>query len=77
MFIIRGEYAQSHNGAGGPGVEDKWRNTYPDVPTSYYYHSPPPRPPPESIGRYYMTQNNFLAFQFMDVYLNSKLLVYK
>jgi solute carrier family 6 amino acid transporter-like protein 5/7/9/14 len=45
----RGEYAQSHNGAGGPGVEDKWRNTYPYVPTSYYYHSPPPRPPPESI----------------------------
>jgi len=42
----RGEYAPSH---GGPGVEDKWRNTYPYVPTSYYYHSPPPRPPPESI----------------------------
>jgi len=41
----RGEYAQS----GGAGVEDKWRNTYPYVPTSYYYHSPPPRPPPESI----------------------------
>jgi len=41
----RGEYAHS----GGPGVEDKWRNTYPYVPTSYYYHSPPPRPPPESI----------------------------
>lgn len=34
---------------GGAGVEDKWRHTYPYVPTSYYYHSPPPRPPPESI----------------------------
>jgi len=47
----RGEYAQSQNGGAGPtvGVEDKWRNTYPYVPTSYYYHSPPPRPPPESI----------------------------
>lgn len=30
-------------------MEDKWRHTYPYVPTSYYYHSPPPRPPPESI----------------------------
>jgi len=44
----RGDYAPSQGG-GGPGVEDKWRNTYPYVPTSYYYHSPPPRPPPESI----------------------------
>jgi len=43
----RGDYAPSQGG--GPGVEDKWRNTYPYVPTSYYYHSPPPRPPPESI----------------------------
>jgi len=43
----RGDYSHSHSG--GPGVEDKWRNTYPYVPTSYYYHSPPPRPPPESI----------------------------
>ena len=32
------------------GVEDKWRHTYPYVPTSYTYHNPAPRPPPESIG---------------------------
>ena len=36
---------------GGAGVEDKWRHTYPYVPTSYYYNNPaPPRQNPESIG---------------------------
>jgi len=45
-------YRRSHHGDyghGGAGVEDKWRHTYPYVPTSYNYHAPPPRPPPESI----------------------------
>ena len=38
-------------GYAGPGVEDKWRHTYPYVPTSYYYNNPaPPRHNPESIG---------------------------
>ena len=45
----RQEYT-GNGGNGGSGIEDKWRHTYPYVPTSYYYHSPPPRPPPESIG---------------------------
>ena len=35
----------------GPGIEDKWRHTYPYVPTSYYYNNPAmPRHNPESIG---------------------------
>merc|ERR1712223_447719 len=34
---------------GGAGGEDKWRHTYPYVPTSYSYQNPAPRPPPESI----------------------------
>lgn len=35
----------------GQGIEDKWRNTYPYVPTSYYYNNPAmPRHQPESIG---------------------------
>ena len=42
----RSDYGQ----VGPGGLEDKWRHTYPYVPTSYYYHSPPPRPQPESIG---------------------------
>merc|ERR1719225_569763 len=40
---------QMHGHPGGAGVEDKWRHTYPYVPTSYYYNNPAPRPPPESI----------------------------
>ena len=32
----RGGY--DHGGYGGGGVDDKWRNTYPYVPTSYNYH---------------------------------------
>jgi len=35
----------------GQGIEDKWRNTYPYVPTSYYYNNPAmPRHQPESIA---------------------------
>jgi len=35
----------------GAGIEDKWRHTYPYVPTSYYYNNPnPPRQNPESIA---------------------------
>lgn len=48
-----GDRRQYHRAApeySGPGVDDKWRHTYPYVPTSYYYHSAPPRPPPESIA---------------------------
>ena len=42
-------HGQGH--PGGAGVEDKWRHTYPYVPTSYYYNNPaPPRQNPESIG---------------------------
>jgi len=34
-----------------PGLEDKWRHTYPYVPTSYYYNNPTmPRQNPESIA---------------------------
>lgn len=40
---------QGEHGQQGAGVEDKWRHTYPYVPTSYNYHNPAPRPPPESI----------------------------
>ena len=40
-----------HGHPGGAGVEDKWRHTYPYVPTSYYYNNPAmPRHNPESIG---------------------------
>ena len=40
-----------HGHPGGAGIEDKWRHTYPYVPTSYYYNNPaPPRQNPESIG---------------------------
>jgi len=35
-------------GQGGGGVDDKWRNTYPYVPTSYNYHHNS-RGPPESV----------------------------
>jgi len=35
----------------GQGIEDKWRHTYPYVPTSYYYNNPSlPRHNPESIA---------------------------
>jgi len=44
-----GHQMQGH--PGGAGVEDKWRHTYPYVPTSYYYNNPaPPRQNPESIA---------------------------
>jgi solute carrier family 6 amino acid transporter-like protein 5/7/9/14 len=46
-----GQYPDPH-GAPGPdrrgGVNDKWRNTYPYVPTSYNYHNNP-RTPAESV----------------------------
>ena len=51
-YCCRPEYGH-HGHHGGPpgGVEDKWRHTYPYVPTSYYYNNPnPPRQNPESIG---------------------------
>lgn len=47
----RGGGGGGHYDTGDRGAEDKWRHTYPYVPTSYYYnhsHSNA-RPPPESI----------------------------
>jgi len=47
----RPEYAAPHPGMGAGHIEDKWRHTYPYVPTSYYYNNPnPPRQNPESIA---------------------------
>jgi len=46
----RPEYGNGHMRPSA-GVEDKWRHTYPYVPTSYYYNNPnPPRQNPESIA---------------------------
>ena len=40
--VYPGPPAAGHNGrGGGGGVTDKWRNTYPYVPTSYNYHNNP------------------------------------
>lgn len=50
LYGYHDPYRGGHYDVGDRGAEDKWRHTYPYVPTSYYYnHSHNARPPPESI----------------------------
>ena len=51
--MLRPDYGHPGMGGGAGHIEDKWRHTYPYVPTSYYYNNPghPPRQNPESIGK--------------------------
>ena len=60
--IFRPEYGHA------PGIEDKWRHTYPYVPTSYYYNNPTmPRQNPESIGEY-LEEVGFLFLQNKNLF---------
>ena len=67
-MLFRPEYGHAH------GIEDKWRHTYPYVPTSYYYNNPTmPRQNPESIGKYWRERIFFLKEKYFQHFLRPTL----